>query len=144
MKAEQEAQMRMQEAALKAQQDEQALQAKLAFDQWMASEKMNFEKWKTEQDNTVKLTIAQMSHEATLSGQAHAIEGRAMGIAESEVSPIRQQLIEVAQGLQAMQAQMMAPRKIVRGPDGKAIGVDVGGVIKPINRGADGRIEGVL
>ena len=144
MKAEQEAQMRMQEAALKAQQDEQALQAKLAFDQWMASEKMNFEKWKTEQDNTVKLTIAQMSHEATLSGQAHAIEGRAMGIAESEVSPIRQQLIEVAQGLQAMQAQMMAPRKIVRGPDGKAIGVDVGGVVKSINRGADGRIEGVL
>jgi hypothetical protein len=143
MKAEQEAQTRLAEQQLKAQQDEQALQAKLAFDQWMAGEKLAFERWKTEQDNAVKLTIAQMSHEATMSGQAQAIEGKAAEHIGEAVSPIGQQLMEVAQGLQAIQSHMMAPRKIVRGPDGRAIGVQVGDMVKPVMRGPDGRVEGI-
>jgi len=44
--------------------------------------------------------------------------------------------------MDAMHAQLQAPRKIVRGPDGKAVGVDIGGMVKPINRDAGGRVQG--
>ena len=48
----------------------------------------------------------------------------------------------VSEKVDAIHAHSQAPRKIVRGPDGKATGVDVGGVVKQINRGKDGRMEG--
>lgn len=40
-------------------------------------------------------------------------------------------------------AHVTAPRKLVRGADGKVQGVDVGGVFKPVIRNAQGSVEGI-
>ena len=49
----------------------------------------------------------------------------------------------IAAKVDAIHTHSQAPRKIVRDADGRAVGVDVGGVVKSITRGKDGRIEGV-
>jgi hypothetical protein len=38
---------------------------------------------------------------------------------------------------------LSGPKRIVRGPDGKAVGVESGGVVQKIQRGPDGKVEGV-
>ena len=53
------------------------------------------------------------------------------------LTPVMGRLEEVA-------AQVSAPREIVRGPDGRAMGVRVGNTVRQIARGPDGRATGVL
>ena len=50
---------------------------------------------------------------------------------------------KLAERVDGIHAHVTSPAKIIRGPDGKAIGVDRGGSVKPISRGKDGRIEGI-
>lgn len=54
---------------------------------------------------------------------------------------------EVIDSIRALQATFTAhanaPRKLIRGPDGQALAVEIGGNVKPIVRGQDGRIEGI-
>lgn len=45
--------------------------------------------------------------------------------------------------LEEVSAHITAPREIVRGPDGKAVGVKVGGMLRQISRGPDGRAMGL-
>ena len=66
------------------------------------------------------------------------------------LGPVIEKITGVEQGLQGigqtvgdLQAHVTAPVKIVRDANGKAIGVDRGGKVKPINRGQDGRMEGL-
>lgn len=49
---------------------------------------------------------------------------------------------QMAQMLSQLQAEMNSPREIVRGPDGKAVGVRINGQVRPVNRGPDGRVSG--
>lgn len=56
---------------------------------------------------------------------------------------LRDMLTPIAQRLDEVAAHATAPREIVRGPDGKAVGVKVGGVLRQIQRGADGRAMGL-
>lgn len=88
-----------------------------SFEQWKTEMQLGFERWKTEQDNAVKLTIAAQSHEATMSGQAQAIEGKANERVQGELGPVLQQL---AGEIGTVKRYMQAPRKLVRGPDGRA------------------------
>lgn len=56
---------------------------------------------------------------------------------------IDQASTQMAQMVSQLQAAMNSPREIVRGPDGKAVGVRVNGAVRPVNRGPDGRVAGV-
>jgi len=49
----------------------------------------------------------------------------------------------IGQSLEENRAMQNAPRSIVRGPDGKAIGVQIGNQLKQVTRGPDGRAIGV-
>ena len=90
----------------------------------MEEQRLQFDRWKVETEQQTKIYIEQMKLPAP-------------GADNSEA------LAQMQQALQAMQAHITAPRKIVRGPDGRAIGVDVGGIVKPINRSADGRADSI-
>jgi len=103
-----------------------------AFDQWKTEMTIAFDKWKTEQDNAVKLTIAEQSHAATLSGQQQAIDGKAGETVQAQLSPVLEQMAAMGAGLQAVHAHMTAPRKRVRGPDGRLAGVEINGTMIPI------------
>lgn len=53
-------------------------------------------------------------------------------------------LAQVLETMQGMTQMLSAPRQIVRDPEtGVAVGVDVGGVVRPIERGPDGRAIGI-
>jgi hypothetical protein len=49
----------------------------------------------------------------------------------------------ISDKVDALHEHSASPRTIVRGPDGKATGVNVGGTTKTITRGPDGRATGV-
>jgi hypothetical protein len=97
--------------------------ARLEYQASEAAAKLEFERYAADLDASVKIQIEQM---------------RQQPIADNSG------LLATIQELQdAFAAQANAPRKLIRGPDGLATALDVGGVIKPIKRGADGRIEGI-
>jgi hypothetical protein len=96
-----------------------------SFEQWKTEMQISFDKWKTEQDNAVKLTIAAQNHEATLAGQTHAIEANATQKAQQEIGPVLEQMAQI-------RAHQTAPRKKVRGPDGRLVGVEINGQVVPI------------
>jgi len=56
---------------------------------------------------------------------------------------IQQQMAAIGRSLEENKAMQSAPRSIVRGPDGKAMGVQVGDVMRQVVRGPDGRAIGV-
>lgn len=109
------------------QRDAEREMLKAQMDSELAQQKLAFDRWKAEFDAQTKIYIEELK-----------IRGATPDDAESEKTGMAQ----VLEGLQAVMAHMQAPRKIVRGPDGKAIGVDIGGMVKQINRGSDGRVEG--
>ena len=119
LEAEQKAALEQQKAALQAQQDAMRLQ---------------FEKWKAELDAAVKLQIAGMSQQ-----QAQMQADSAAQAKQGSDSGIQQ----VIASIQALQEAIDAPTEIVRGPDGRAVGVKRGGKVRQITRGPDGRAMGV-
>lgn len=56
---------------------------------------------------------------------------------------LRDMLSPIAARLEEVAAHATAPREIVRGPDGKAVGVKVGGMLRQISRGPDGKAMGL-
>jgi hypothetical protein len=102
-------------------------------------------------DAQTKLTIAQMSQQQAIdNGTAQQVGG----VRDEMLSGIEQMVSNfVAQIQEAMDNQRMAteqlaqtvnaPREIVRGPDGRAIGVRINGVVREIQRGPDGRAMGM-
>lgn len=102
-------------------------------------------------DAQTKLTIAQMSQQQAIeSGAAQQVGG----VKEEMMTGIADMVNNfVAQIQEAMENQRMmtqelantinAPREIVRGPDGRAIGVRINGVVREIQRGPDGRAMGM-
>jgi hypothetical protein len=61
---------------------------------------------------------------------------------EEEMAEMMGALGELKNGMMAIQTHMTAPRKIVRGPDGSVAGVDIGGVVRNVSRGTDGKVTG--
>lgn len=102
---------------------------------------------KAQLDGSVKITIAEMNRQTTLDTTTQAIEQRAGERVASDLGPVLEQMAGLGQGMREIHAHMTAPRKpkkIVRDPNtGQAIGIDDGGTFTPVQRGQDGRIEGI-
>lgn len=137
--------------------DSEREQMKAAFDAQLAAQQLELDRYKIDAeiaadarkaqlDSDTKLEVARMSHQATLATTEGAIVDQSIDRVGQVLSPIMQQIEGVKALAGAMHAQMMAPkspRKIVRDPSGQIIGVDDGGVFTKVQRGIDGRIEGV-
>jgi len=92
--------------------------------------RLEFERWKAELDASVKITIADKSAQTSM-------ETAQIGKApDSRVD-------ELIETIQALKAEAEAPAEIVRGPDGRAVGVKRGERVRSIVRGPDGRAIGV-
>lgn len=103
-----------------------------------------------EQENQIKKFDAETKRMQAEGAQADAQTQAQQAGEESamqRIGPVLEEIVgsinQVMQSHSELAAHVTAPRKIVRGPDGAAIGVDVGGTVKPINRGPDGRVEGI-
>jgi hypothetical protein len=93
----------------------------------VAAMQAEIEKYKADLDAQVKLTIAQNQ------AQAQAASGEQANTAMTGVQKL----------LQDMSEQMSAPAEIVRGPDGKAIGVKKGQTTRVIKRDDAGKAVGL-
>lgn len=141
-------QLKMEQAA---QLEQFKAQQAIALEQIRQAGETQRAEMKANLDAQTKLTIAQMtSAQAIESGAAQQVGG----VKEEVLSGINKLVSNfVAQIQDAMENQravteqlantMNAPREIVRGPDGRAIGVRINGVVREIQRGADGRAVGI-
>ena len=117
-------------------------------------------KYKTDVDAQVRLQIAQMQDEQAKEARGFEAEKfNVQGQRESEreqreaerteaekvdLSPVVESVKSLAEQVTEIKDYMSAPIKIERDPKtGRATGVNRGGVVKPIKRGADGRVEGL-
>ena len=120
---------------------------KAMYEVQLAEKQLELDKYKVDVDNATKITIAEMNRQTTLDTTTQAIEQRAGERVASDLGPVLEQMAGLGQGMQAIHAHMTAPRKpkkIVRDPStGQAIGVDDGETFTPVQRGQDGRIEGI-
>lgn len=104
---------------------------------------------KAEFDGAIKIQVAQIGAQnatdlASMAAQSAAANEVATNMGTDDGNDqIMGAITQLAQSVGAIHQHLQAPRKIVRGPDGRAIGVDVGGTVKNINRGPDGRMEGM-
>jgi hypothetical protein len=89
----------------------------------LAEMKLAMDKYSADLDAQTKLQIESMRQE---SQQAEAVD----------MSPVMAKMDELAKW-------MTSPAEIVRGPDGRAIGIKKGGAVRAIQRGPDGRPVGV-
>jgi len=71
------------------------------------------------------------------------MNGQIEQVAQSLMDNLDAKTSELSQMLAEISSVISAPRKLLRGPDGRATGVDVGGVVRPIQRGPDGRAIGI-
>lgn len=111
MKVQIESQQKQQEALIKAQQEEQRLA---------------FEKWKAELQTNTQIYLEKMKQQ---------------GVNAPPDTQVMDTLAQMGTAIQDLAAHITAPRKIVRGPDGRAMGVEINGMVREIQRGADGRPE---
>lgn len=103
--------------ALEAEQKAALELQKAQLQQQADAAKLEMERYKAELDAAVKLQIAGMSQQPQQ---------------DSRIDQLMQMLQTLADG-------MNAPAEIVRGPDGRAIGIKRGEVVRKIQRGPDGR-----
>lgn len=137
-----EAQRASHEAQLKAEAEDRKNQMQMMLEQ----QRLEFDRWKCELEASTKIAVAQMAAQNNTPELAVAAQAADTNVA-NEVDPGYQALasaiVGIGQKVDAIHAHNQAPRKIVRDESGKAVGVDIGGMVKPINRSADGRVEGV-
>lgn len=95
-------------------------------------------RYKVDEDNRTKIIVAQIGHSG---GSGEGADPTAV---EGEDGAAMSPMDQIAQSLAALHQAISAPRQIVRDPaTGLAVGVDVGGVVRPIERGPDGRAIGI-
>ena len=80
----------------------------------------------------MKIALADMQRQTTMETTSMGIESQANAKVQEQLTPVLEQMAGLGQGLQAMQAHMTAPRKRVRGKDGRLAGVEINGVVIPI------------
>ena len=120
---------------------------RMQLDAESEARKLEFERWKTEIEASTKITVAQIAAQSAMDQTLAKAEQAANDRVAQEVKPDNSEamnaIAELGGRVEEILKHMQAPRKIVRDANGKAVGVDVGGVVKTINRGADGRMEGM-
>jgi hypothetical protein len=120
---------------------------RMQLDAESEARKLEFDRWKTDIEASTKITVAQIAAQSAMDQTLAKAEQSANERVAQEVKPDNSEtmnaIAELGGRVEEILKHMQAPRKIVRDANGKAVGVDVGGVVKTINRGADGRMEGV-
>ena len=89
---------------------------------------MELERYKADLDASVKLQIASMGNQTTL---------------ETSVPKTDPRIEQVIEAMEELKEEYESPAEIVRGPDGKAQGVKRGTKVRKIMRGQDGRAIGL-
>lgn len=119
--------------------DREALKAH--YEQQLEMARLELDRYKVDADNQTKIVVAQIGHSGSASASLDPNDPEGEQSAPADPAAV---LAQVAQSLAAIEQAMTAPRQIVRDPaTGMAVGVDVGGVIRPIQRGPDGRAIGL-
>jgi hypothetical protein len=90
------------------QRDSEREMLKAQYDAQLAQQQLEFDKWKTEFDAQTKVYIEEM---------------KLRGAPPSDVIQHKDDMLQVLQGLQAVVAQMSAPKQIIRDANGKALGI---------------------
>jgi len=114
------------------------------------------ERWKVEVQEANKWAIAQLSAQTSADTAAKSAEttlavakesSSAKQVSEAKAAAPDSGMTDALQALHdkldELHAHSSSTRTIVRGPDGKATGVSVGGITRNITRGPDGRATGV-
>jgi hypothetical protein len=140
-KMEKEAQL----AQFNAQLDAQKEQMRLQHERELKMLDIEAQERKAQFEGSVKIQVAQISAQNALDTASLAAQNAAANEVSSELdnTEVMDAITQLASSVGEIHKHISAPKKIVRGPDGKAIGVDIGGVVKTINRSADGRMEGI-
>jgi len=113
---------------LEAQQRAELEQQKALIAAQQEAQRMELERYKADLDASVKLQIASMGNQTTLE------------TAQPKQDP---RVEEIVKTMQELKAEYESPAEIVRGPDGKAQGVKRGTKVRKIMRGQDGRAIGL-
>lgn len=133
-------------AAHQAELDQQSEMQKLMIADAAAQRQQELDRWKAELDASTKITVAEIAAKASADASLASAEQAANGKVAEEVAPdtsVIDAIKAIRDKVDALHAHSSSPRTIVRGPDGKATGVNVGGTTKTITRGPDGRATGV-
>jgi hypothetical protein len=158
VKAQMEQQGQVQKFQAQAQLDQQKLQAEqqqFAMQTQLDAQKAQADIEQKERDRQVQLAIAQLQEQTKLqiarmkeeSSIAQQVVGNGQD-SETEVedegpSQVEQQFSMIMQAVQELAAMINAPKEIIRDQSGRAVGVSVGGNVREIARGPDGRIAGL-
>jgi hypothetical protein len=117
-------------------------------------------------DAETKMAIAQMQGESSLNvakqtakpaidaeviatseglrdGIVQQLQGLITQFASELNEVLSEQKEEAAELTQQLMQAVSSPRRLVRGPDGRVVGVEVNGVMREVQRGQDGRVEGI-
>jgi len=131
-------QMRMQgELTLQASND----QRQIELERYKIDRQMELERFKAELKVQADLQIAQIK--AAAERDSMAMKDERETEEKTSVKNVTGLAEKIAEVVERLEAQSNAPRRIVRGPDGKATGVDVGGTVRNIERDQDGRAVGL-
>lgn len=122
---EMQARQKMLEAQMNA--ERESMQQRIQAEQ--EQRRLEFEQWKASLDAAVKLEIANKSADTTM-------QTAQMAKPDTRIDEV---LVAVQQLLQEAQS----PAEIVRGPDGRAVGIKKGERVRSIQRGPDGRAMGI-
>ena len=120
--------------------------AKLNHSMQMEQMKQQAAKEIAELEAAVKIQVAQISAQNAIDTASLAAQNAAANQVTEELAPdttVIDAIKSIGDKVDALHAHATAPRKIVRDASGKATGVDIGGIVKPITRGVDGRMEGL-
>ena len=118
---EMQARQKMLEAQMNA--ERESMQQRIQAEQ--EQRRLEFEQWKASLDAAVKLEIANKSADTTM---------QAAQMAKPDT-----RIDEVLSAVQQLIQETQTPVEIVRGPDGRAIGIKKGERVRSIQRGPDGR-----
>ena len=87
---------------------------------FMAQMQDDFNRWKTQQDNETKVVVANISASAKAASAAETESG-ADATEPAEEKPDTN--LALAEAMKALAEQFAKPRTVIRGPDGKVIGL---------------------
>ena len=108
--------------------------------------------YKTDKDNETKLIIAQMGTREAVAGKlteqkdqfAGEIEGSLTGkLNDMLMRVIDERSRQFGEAINNIAGAINSPRKLVRDADGKAIGVEINGIVREIERDENGRAIGL-
>lgn len=117
-------------------------QVKAAHEQELAVKQLELDAYKIDADNQTKIVVAQINQNGrTGAGLMPPVEPP---VDCEQPAPVATPMDQIAQSLAALEQAITAPRQLVRDPaTGLTVGVEVGGVFRPIERGPDGRAIGI-